>query len=184
MLQLLCSVFKVHIVLFNNTSVALQHFPSISKGLWICIQILNSYHQSYIHSSILLNYLYLPWWAQMDSNHRPHAYQACALTAWAMSPSLWWRWGGSNSWPPACKAGALPAELHPHLLYYQSDFLRLEKYETILQNCEVFPMNSVSIFIEIRRIEYQFFVFQRDTSCLFWTIENQTILSCLTPLSP
>ena len=52
------------------------------------------------------------WWAQMDSNHRPHAYQACALTTWAMRP-VWWRWGGSNSWPPACKAGALPAELHP-----------------------------------------------------------------------
>ena len=28
--------------------------------------------------------------------------------------SGWWRWGESNSWPPACKAGALPAELHPH----------------------------------------------------------------------
>ena len=28
---------------------------------------------------------------------------------------FWWRWGGSNSWPPACKAGALPAELHPHV---------------------------------------------------------------------
>ena len=55
------------------------------------------------------------WWAQMDSNHRPHAYQACALTTWAMRP-LWWRWGGSNSWPPACKAGALPAELHPRFL--------------------------------------------------------------------
>ena len=27
----------------------------------------------------------------------------------------WWRWGESNSWPPACKAGALPAELHPHI---------------------------------------------------------------------
>ena len=27
----------------------------------------------------------------------------------------WWRWGGSNSWPPACKAGALPAELHPQI---------------------------------------------------------------------
>ena len=26
------------------------------------------------------------WWAQMDLNHRPHAYQACALTNWAMSP--------------------------------------------------------------------------------------------------
>ena len=28
------------------------------------------------------------WWAQMDSNHRPHAYQACALTTWAMRPYL------------------------------------------------------------------------------------------------
>ena len=28
------------------------------------------------------------WWAQMDSNHRPHAYQACALTTWAMRPFL------------------------------------------------------------------------------------------------
>ena len=27
-------------------------------------------------------------WAQVDSNHRPHAYQACALTSWAMSPYL------------------------------------------------------------------------------------------------
>ena len=35
---------------------------------------------------------------------------------------FWWRWGGSNSWPPACKAGALPAELHPRRLkpFYRS----------------------------------------------------------------
>ena len=26
------------------------------------------------------------WWAQMESNHRPHAYQACAPTILAMSP--------------------------------------------------------------------------------------------------
>ena len=31
-------------------------------------------------------------------------------------PEVWWRWGESNSWPPACKAGALPAELHPQIL--------------------------------------------------------------------
>ena len=73
------------------------------------------------------------WWAQVDSNHRPRAYQARALTCWAMSPfslpmylfhlfaifvklsSFWWRWWDSNPWPPACRAGALPAELHPHL---------------------------------------------------------------------
>ena len=28
----------------------------------------------------------------------------------------WWSRGGSNSRPPACKAGALPAELRPHFL--------------------------------------------------------------------
>ena len=28
----------------------------------------------------------------------------------------WWRLAGSNRWPPACKAGALPAELNPHIL--------------------------------------------------------------------
>ena len=78
-------------------------------------------------------------WAQVDSNHRPRAYQARALTSWAMSPhavlvplqlalelshgsiislnrclQLRWRWWDSNPWPPACRAGALPTELHPH----------------------------------------------------------------------
>ena len=37
-----------------------------------------------------------------------------SLSGLSLIPT-WWRWGGSNSWPPACKAGALPAELHPHL---------------------------------------------------------------------
>ena len=33
----------------------------------------------------------------------------------AAKPPLekWWRWPGSNRRPPACKAGALPTELHP-----------------------------------------------------------------------
>ena len=34
----------------------------------------------------------------------------------------WWRWGESNSWPPACKAGALPAELHPQIYYWTNPF--------------------------------------------------------------
>ena len=35
---------------------------------------------------------------------------------------VWWRLAGSNRWPPACKAGALPAELNPHIFssFYQS----------------------------------------------------------------
>ena len=28
---------------------------------------------------------------------------------------IWWRLGESNSWPPACKAGALPTKLSPQL---------------------------------------------------------------------
>ena len=33
-------------------------------------------------------------------------------------PIPWWRWTGSNRWPPACKAGALPAELHPRVVAF------------------------------------------------------------------
>ena len=89
------------------------------------------------------------WWAQVDSNHRPRAYQARALTTWAMSPcnssvcalvslaailelfNSWWRWGESNPWPPACRAGALPAELHPHLASLRHDLWKLNSVERI-----------------------------------------------------
>ena len=37
--------------------------------------------------------------------------------SWLTSSSgTWWRLAGSNRWPPACKAGALPAELNPHIV--------------------------------------------------------------------
>ena len=91
-------------------------------------------------------------WAKVDSNHRPRAYQARALTSWAISPSSalnaprsplvpysphsWWRWRGSNPWPPACRAGALPAELHPHgVSCFLNDLFRSFKIE----QQEIFP---------------------------------------------
>ena len=38
------------------------------------------------------------------------------LSYWPISAHFfWWRLAGSNRWPPACKAGALPAELNPHI---------------------------------------------------------------------
>ena len=40
------------------------------------------------------------------------------------SLATWWRWGESNSWPPACKAGALPAELHPHIGFLRNLLFR------------------------------------------------------------
>ena len=38
---------------------------------------------------------------------------------------LLWRWWDSNPWPPACRAGALPTELHPHVGYPSSSFVLL-----------------------------------------------------------
>ena len=36
----------------------------------------------------LLSYIFKKWWAKMDSNHRPHDYQSCALASWAIGPFL------------------------------------------------------------------------------------------------
>ena len=36
------------------------------------------------------------------------------ISSFQRSTFFWWRLGGSNPCPPACKAGALPAELSPH----------------------------------------------------------------------
>ena len=30
--------------------------------------------------------IFITWWAKMDSNHRPHDYQSCALASWAIGP--------------------------------------------------------------------------------------------------
>ena len=56
------------------------------------------------------------WWAWLDSNQWPCAYQAHALTNWATGPQPKWSWGELNSWPIACKATALPTELQPRLV--------------------------------------------------------------------
>ena len=39
------------------------------------------------------------------------------ISSLLQSISWWWRVPGSNRWPPACKAGALPAELTPHRVF-------------------------------------------------------------------
>ena len=61
-------------------------------------------------------------WAQVDSNHRPHAYQACALTSWAMRPKpilltkRLCRLHDLNTRPSDYKSDALPTELSRQLL--------------------------------------------------------------------
>ena len=36
---------------------------------------------------------------------------------------IWWSWGGSNPWPHACKACALPAELQPPKFLQSKNFV-------------------------------------------------------------
>ena len=122
---ILCvSIVYINLNLCQLTSTFVKAHP---HKRWL-LQLQASHKQSLIIRSRAYPWR---WWAQMDSNHRPRAYQARALTTWAMSPfssfaslSLWsrlvilsydwWRWWDSNPWPPACRAGALPTELHPH----------------------------------------------------------------------
>ena len=59
----------------------------------------------------------------------------------------WWRWWGSNPWPPACRAGALPAELHPRFRVVSvskisrspsSDLWKLNNKSSILASLKTF----------------------------------------------
>ena len=47
--------------------------------------------------------------------HRGLKFQLIAVLPRLLAPDTvgWWRWWGANPGPPACRAGALPAELHP-----------------------------------------------------------------------
>ena len=57
------------------------------------------------------------WRRRRGSNPRPPAWQAGILTSWTTAP-LWWKLQGSNLWPSACKADALPAELSFHAVVF------------------------------------------------------------------
>ena len=58
------------------------------------------------------------------SNHL--SYEPSFFFGWTRR---WWRWWDSNPWPPACRAGALPTELHPHI--YEVVFPVTENWTTI-----------------------------------------------------
>ena len=47
----------------------------------------------------------------------------------AAATCRWWRWWDSNPWPPACRAGALPTELHP-LIFLRGFFSVTENWTT------------------------------------------------------
>ena len=54
---------------------------------------------------------------EVDSNHRSNLQQIYSLSPLATRESIHVKWDlqGSNLWPSACKADALPAELRSHI---------------------------------------------------------------------
>ena len=48
--------------------------------------------------------------------------------------SSWWRWGESNSWPPACKAGALANWATPPYAICFANQSRINSEERIMNN--------------------------------------------------
>ena len=74
-----------HVVEIKPTLVA---FPSFrSKCLPVALFLL--FHSNPLRWALngALGFIKLKWWAKMDSNHRPHDYQSCALASWAIGPS-------------------------------------------------------------------------------------------------
>ena len=67
---------------------------------------------------------------------------------------FWWRWRDSNPRPPACKAGALPTELHPHIALQKIKFSLSSSQETIIIYL-IIPskLNNVAFYQALLTIE-------------------------------
>ena len=89
------NVYKI-IICFHFGLIVFTYFRMLVLPInyfRIYLYIFQCANRYFIHKKILCQYFLeniqnILWWAQMESNHRPHAYQACALTIWAMSPYL------------------------------------------------------------------------------------------------
>ena len=61
-------------VQFSRYIVSFKKLNEISISIGISVNSLTS-------SLFTITYYFKKWWAKMDSNHRPHDYQSCALAS-------------------------------------------------------------------------------------------------------
>ena len=61
--------------------------------------------------------------------------------------NLWWRYAGSNRRPPACKAGALPAELYPHIWIENPRAFKI-KQRLLVQISPILTLDVKSFFFK------------------------------------
>ena len=103
------------------------------------------------------------------------------------SYACWWRWWDSNPWPPACRAGALPAELHPHKVVVFSNFRGKRIWASpvisawlISRNfaCTL-PFNSASLQLNFFASLLRLFSLEESTRSLCWDFLSSHPLSGL-----
>ena len=85
-LRRLCSFdfseFLVSLNKLTSWNRRYTHFCAYLDSLSICLTFGVIQFSRYM----TITQYWLLWWAWVDSNYRPHAYQACALTCWATGP--------------------------------------------------------------------------------------------------
>ena len=92
-----CSVFKVHLWIPSKKFNEASCFQATSVNLLKEVVGQNGLEPSTSRLSVVCS---------------------SQLSYWPIRLLFWWRLAGSNRWPPACKAGALPAELNPQIFLH------------------------------------------------------------------
>ena len=68
-----------------NWQLIMDNWQLLERWLWFSTS--RSWFAQVFNCQLYIVHCQLTWWAWMYSNHRPHAYQACALTTWATGPN-------------------------------------------------------------------------------------------------
>ena len=138
------SICKTFSLLLPSHNCIIIHNVQFSRCIWVLISkrlnetsFARCFSQSLwlIHSSLLLFTLEVVGQNGLEpSTSRLSVVCSSQLSYWPISAHFfWWRLAGSNRWPPACKAGALPAELNPHMFF------------TICKvHCFLYPLNWIT----------------------------------------
>ena len=110
---LFCMRFSRYILILEHILLWSVNNPGMeSAKLLVFLTTPQPEHSENRFSSFKIFFEYPVWsvWLALSK-------QAWKSSSVSPTAALWiikWRWRDSNSWPPACKAGALPTELHPH----------------------------------------------------------------------
>ena len=76
------SICKTFSLLLPSHNCIIIHNVQFSRCIWVPYSQETQWN---IFCKVFQS-ISLKWWAKMDSNHRPHDYQSCALASWAIGP--------------------------------------------------------------------------------------------------